>query len=362
LQSIPKFISPIDGDMLHASDGILTDEYLQIQVTVSAPDAENLLVNGIEAQPQTDGIFTADVKLFGYENTIEALDPASGKKSNITVYKLKNLANKYRLSIDDNIWFLRDIQNNIDTYQSLFDHPYLSFLKSVNDTYGTKIHLNLFYQTDGIYQTDGFNLSKFSDKFKGEWKDNANWLTLSFHALGEFPDQPYLAASYDQVKADCDKVIHEIKRFAGEEVMTDVTTIHWGDATREASRVLRDAGYKGQLGYFNVDDDQYPASYYLSVDERRHIKKRFIWKDHSEQVIFIKTSIVIDQKKLDEIVPHLESYNTRPPYLDLLVHEQYFYPFYFNYQPDYREKILTAVKWAHENGYQPAFLGDCLLN
>ena len=42
------------------------------------------------------------------------------------------------------------------------------------------------------------------------------------------------------------------------------------------------------------------------------------------------------------------------------VHEQYFYPFYPAYQPDYRQKVLTAVKWAADNGYSPAFLEECV--
>lgn len=305
--------------------------------------------------------YEATASLNTYENRLTATNLNTGEETSITVYWLQNI-DRYRVSIDDNIWFLRDIQEQ--QYASLFDNPYLGFLKSVNDQYGTRIHLNLFYQTDGVFQKDDFNLSKFTDRYKPEWKANAHWLTLSFHALGEFPDKPYIAADYDQVKRDCDLVIGEILRFAGPEVMTDVTTIHWGEATREASRVLRDAGYKGQLGYFNVDDDLYAASYYLSVPERRHLKKRFVWKDMSEDIAFVRTSIVLDVKKLDEIVPHLNAHladGEKPPYLDLLIHEQYFYPFYFNYQPDYREKILTAVKWAHEHGYTPGFLGDSVL-
>ncbi|WP_439585337.1 hypothetical protein [Dyadobacter bucti] len=362
MESNIEFISPVDGDMLHANDGIMTEEYLQVLFKIAAPEESRLTLNDTETEYQ-NGIFTAEIRLHDYENTIHLRDETTGEEKYITVYRLKNFANKYRLSIDDNIWFLRDIQEHADSYNSLFDNPYLAFLKEVNDRYGTKIHLNLFYQTDGIFQKDDFNLSKFTAKFKNEWRENAGWLTLSFHALGEFPDQPYINAGYDEVKKDCDLVVGEIKRFAGEEVMTSVTTIHWGEATRDASRVLRNAGYKGQLGYFNIDDDQYSASYYLSEEQRRHIKKRFVWKDHSEDIVFIKTSIVIDTKTLEEIVPHLNSYlenANRPPYLDLLVHEQYFYPFYFNYQPDYREKILAAVNWAHENGYEPALLGDVI--
>ena len=41
--------------------------------------------------------------------------------------------------------------------------------------------------------------------------------------------------------------------------------------------------------------------------------------------------------------------------MDLLIHEQYFYPHYPRYQPDYKDKVITAVKWATDKGYKPAF-------
>jgi hypothetical protein len=350
------FISPIEGDMLHARDGIMTDDNLEIKVQISAPETAKLIVNGTEAT-LVDGIFETKIHLTDYENSVEAKDQNTGETSSIKVFWLKNFAGKYRLSIDDNIWFLRDIQQNKDIYQSLFDNPYLGFLKSVNARFSTKIHLNLFYQTDG------FNLSDFTDQYKDEWKDNADWLRLSFHALGEFPDMPYVTAGYDQVKKDCDLIMGEIKRFAGEEVMGSVTTIHWGEATVEGSRAMRDAGYEGQLGYFNVDDDQPAVSYYLTVPQRRNIKKRFVWRDTAENITFVRASIVIDTKKLADIAPHLDQHERngyKPPFLDLLVHEQYFYPFYEAYQPDYRDRILAAVQWADDSGYTPSFLTEAI--
>lgn len=143
-----------------------------------------------------------------------------------------------------------------------------------------------------------------------------------------------------------------------------VTTVHWGAVNREGSKALRAAGYRGQLGYFNVDDDLPPVSYYLSETERRHMKKRFIWKDESEDIIFIRSSIVLDKTNADEIVPKMDAYaqavSGLPPYVDFLIHEQYFYPDYAAYQPDYMERIETAVKWATEHGYTPAFLDECI--
>jgi hypothetical protein len=129
---------------------------------------------------------------------------------------------------------------------------------------------------------------------------------------------------------------------------------------------MRDCGYKGQLGYFNVDDDQYPVSYYLDENQRRHMKKRFIWKDEETGIIFIRSSIVLDKTELKDIEPKLNAYKNAssglPPYADFLIHEQYFYPDYFNYEPDYMQRIEAAVIWARSNGYKPRFLDECIFN
>ena len=351
-----KIISPIDGDMLHAEDGPLKDGCLLYPVNVEAPETAIISINGVPAK-FFDGVFTSIAVLEHYENHIEVKEEKTGATENITVYKLDNFAGKYRLSIDDNIWFLQDIHANEHRYTSIFDNPYLAFLKTLHTKYATKVHINLFYQTEG------FNLSQLSDKYKSEWTAQADWIRLSFHALQEFPDMPYQKAGYDIVKKDCALVMNEIKRFAGEAVMGPFTTLHWGESTADGARALKDAGYKGLLGYFNADDDLPAVSYYLDLEKRRHLKKRFIWREPTEGIIFIRSSIVLDKKPLQEIVPFLDEYqknSRKPPYVDLLVHEQYYYPFYHNYQPDYCARLETAVQWAVNNGYTPAFLSDCI--
>ncbi|WP_431215467.1 hypothetical protein ACQ86N_12665 [Puia sp. P3] len=351
-----EIVFPIDGDMLHARDGAVEDGRLRVQVVVNAEAGSSVRIGGVRALEE-EGCYLAGVVLSGYDNTILVRNETTGEEKRVRVYWLPNFANGYRLSIDDNIWFLRDIHENEKVYNSIFDNSYLAFLRGVHDVYGTKIHINLFYETDG------FNLSQLTDRFAAEWKAQSSWLRLSFHALGEFPDKPYQQADYVTVKRDGQLVMNEIRRFAGPQLMGPVTTLHWGEATIEGSRALRDLGYKGQLGYFNVDDELPAVSYYLDVQQRRHIKKRFVWKDNQEDIVFIRSSIVIDKTGLADIRPHLDAYREKgglPPYVDLLVHEQYYYPFYFNYQPDFRERILTAVGWAANNGYEPRFLEECI--
>jgi hypothetical protein len=351
-----EIVFPIDGDMLHARDGAVDDGRLRVEVVVDAEAGSVVRIGGVRAIEE-EGRYVAGIVLSGYDNMILVRNETTGEEKSVRVYWLPNFVNGYRLSIDDNIWFLRDIYQHQGVYKSIFDNPYLAFLRGVHDVYGTKIHINLFYETDG------FNLSQLSDAFAAEWKAQASWLRLSFHALGEFPDKPYQQADYETVKRDGRLVMNEIRRFAGPELMGPVTTLHWGEATVEGARALRDLGYKGQLGYFNVDDQLPAVSYYLDVEHRRHMKKRFIWKDNREDIVFIRSSIVIDKTGLADIRPHLDSYHAQgglPPYVDLLVHEQYYYPFYFNYQPDFRERILTAVGWAANNGYEPRFLEECI--
>jgi hypothetical protein len=350
-----KFLSPIDGDMLNVYDGKVSDGNLLTDVKVIAPSEMRIEINGIAAT-WSDGKFSASLPLKDYKNIIEAIDLDSGEKNTIVVYWLKSVVNKYRLSLDDNIWFLRDINTNAGKYKSIFENPYLGFLKEVYDTYGTKIHLNLYFQTDG------FNLSQMTDKFKSEWRDNAGWLRLSFHALQNDPDRPYINASYDQVKKDCIRVKEQISRFAGEEMMGPVTTLHWGAALVEGCRALRDQGYLALAGYFNAEGPD-TVSYYLDDEKRLHINNRFIWRDNREGIIFSRMALVINTVKLEEILPYLSSLRSnshKPAYIDIMIHEQYFYPFYINYQPDYRQKVLTAVKWAADCGFKPAFLSECV--
>lgn len=351
-----KFVNLIDGDILHSGDGEVEDGKLFIEVIVAARKNSSIEINRVKARFR-DGLHTAVIALSDYETDIVAIDKGTKRIASIKVFWVPRLFNKYRLSIDDAIWFLRDLHANADQYNSIFDTPFLGFMRSLHERYGTKVHINLFYESDH------FNLSQMTAKYKAEWKANSNWLRLSFHAWSEFPDNPYIHASYEKVKKDCSGVMEQIRRFAGEEVMGPVTTLHWGEVPVEVSRALRDLGYVGQLCDFNVDNNLAPTSYYLDVEKRRHMNKRFVWRDNKEGISFIKSSIIIDTIKQENVETFLSTYekeSRRPPYVDLLIHEQYFYPFYRSYQPNYRQKVEVAVKWAEAQGYSSAFLDECL--
>ncbi len=351
-----RILEPIDGDMLNERDGLVLEDCLLTKVKVGAPFGCSIVINGMPAL-YSSGIYTANVRLKGYSNAIHVVEENSGYTISMTVYWLRNYANSYRLSTDDNIWFLRDIATKAAEYRSIFENPYLGFFKKVHDEYGTKVHFNLYYQEEG------FNLTQMPVKFKSEWRENCDWIRLSFHALQDLPDMPYINAGYEPVFKECEMVMEQVRRFAGEELTGPVTTLHWGEATQDGCRALRDAGFKCLAGDFNVDNDLPPVSYYLDVEKRRHLNRRFIWKDNKEDIIFTRLAIITDCHKLEDIVPFLDELwkdHQKSGYMDFCIHEQYFHPQYAAYQPDYREKVLKTVRWAVQKGYRSSFLSDCV--
>ena len=353
-----KFTGPIDGDMLTSLDGKVTGNGLIVPFKIEAPAGLNFQINGL-IPVFNDGTYIADIELNEYKNKVEISEKRSGRQEIITLFRLNDYTGRYRFSIDDNILFLKDINTNSKKYKSIFENPYLGFLKQVNVTYGTKVHLNIYYQTDG------FNLSQMTDKYRSEWQANADWLRLSFHALQNDPDMPYLNAGYDEVKKDCKMVQEQIIRFAGEELLGPVTTLHWGEANTEGCRALHDSGYTALTGYFNLENGKPVVSYYMNKDQTEHISKRSVWCDTKTGIIFKKIHLVINSYQMDEIIPLLDQIKKDPiasAFIDLMIHEQYFHKSYIAYQPDYREKVMLAMKWANDNGYKPSFLTDCIFS
>ena len=47
-------------------------------------------------------------------------------------------------------------------------------------------------------------------------------------------------------------------------------------------------------------------------------------------------------------------------FVEVMIHEQYFYPAYKAYLPDYAQRIFSACRWCRENGYTPAFTSGVL--
>jgi len=361
-----RFISHIDGDCVNDRDGIKIDNGVRISVSVSAPTEASMYLNG-EKMLLRDGLFYGEADICGYRNALVAKDEKSGDETKITILYLQQTVGHYRISSDDNIRFLQDINDHKDEYTSIFDNPYLAIYKKAHDLYGAKVHLNLFYEFEDearkSFSKDRayFNLSMMTDKFKDEFTANSDWLKLAFHSRTEKPNAPYKNASAKTIIKDCTQVHREIIRFAGKECISNCTTIHFGEANHECMRALRSMGYRSFAGYFTMNNDKPLVSYYATPDLVGHIEKRDFWYDTSEDILFAKIDRVTNMGSLDECMDVIKNTVNDPHlggFVSVMIHEQYFYDDYKAHKPDFAARILEPSKYLYEHGYVGAHISD----
>ena len=343
-----RFVSVCDGDCLSTADGNLKDGKLNVTIKLSSDSACS--VNGTTAE-QKDGFYEAMLPLAPGENILTAKN--ADKQTVIKVYFLEKARGYARISVDDNIIFLWDITKNKDTYTSIFDNPYLAVYKKAHDLYGVCVHLNLFYQISAVHPNfsvvrEDFNLSMMTDKFKDEWIANSDWLKLNFHAKQEYPSKPYKFTDYETIYNDCKKIQEEIIRFAGEQTLSDETTVHWGESSKEGVRALRDCGIKSLAGYFTFYKGETFVSYFYPKELVSHVEGRDFWFDTELDMMFGKIDFVLNTREVKNdyisLLDDLKTRQTECGYIDLMIHEQYFYDDYCNYIPTFGEIILNSSK------------------
>lgn len=250
-------------------------------------------------------------------------------------------------TIDDNIRFIKELSES--GAKSLFDHPYPAMLRRLHERFGIKIQLNLFYRMEG------FDLSQASDRYQKEWQDNADWLRLSFHSDRENV-RPYETANYHEVFGDCMAVHNEILRFAGPLSLAKTTTVHYCRTLPEGTRALADCGVKGLLGLFGTPEKPV-TSYSLDTPTADAIRQgEIVTRDG---VAFAAIEMIINSVKLENIRQTLALLVSRET-LRVMIHEQYFYPDYRAYQPDFEEKLNLVFSILQENGYQNRFFEDMI--
>jgi len=345
-----RITSPHDGDILNQTDGTRTEHGLLIEVTGTCPAGADVRVNGRKAAV-TGTTFRAPLLIVGEMTRVRACAGPRPDADSDSIKLLwdRNCFPRYRFSSDDNIWFLQDLAQN--ARKSLFDNPYLALWKRLHDTYGTSVQHNIYWETPG------FQLSEMPDRFKAEWRDNAYWLKLAFHARADKPDLPYQHASYEQIARDFEDIVTEIARFAGQEVLTSYTTIHWGRATREACRALRDRGIRGlACPYPDKWPNESPIAYYMDDAMIAYATHRDYWWDTQEDILFTTYDLCCNIGAAAEYPKSLAERAAHPHHsqlMEVMIHEQYFYPHYKAYLPDYANRVETCIRWLTEHGYKP---------
>ena len=353
-----KIEQPFHGAVLNRRHGGQDDDGLVITVSGQAPLRDRVTINESPARRAGTG-FISEVKLRQKETEICAV--SQGKfgrhEHRVRVIWDKCSESRYRFSIDDNSFFLRDIARK--NYSSLFDCFYLKGLRDLHSKYGTRFVLNIYYTTE-----DGFELPQFPDRYKSEWLDNCHWLKLAFHAYANEPARPYQYTPASKLIADLKKVAEQIVRFAGEQTYSPPTVIHWGMVQPSALKPLYDNGVRVLSGYFRRSQSGWDVDYLLDDARSEYMSRHDALMDFESGIVFSRVDIVCNSTPIGRIVPTLEPLTKDPNHaeiMDLFTHEQYFWPFYSNYIPDHFKRLDTAIRWVTEHGYKPVFFHEGFL-
>jgi len=254
---------------------------------------------------------------------------------------------RFCYTVDDNIRFLKEI--NELRPKSIFEHPYLRMYKKMHKKYGLKVQLNLFYEYGD------FCLSDMTADYIKEWEDSSDWLKLSFHSRLENV-RPYVNSCYDEVFNDTNNVNTQVVRFASESALAKTTTVHYCRATDEGISALKDNGIFGLLGLYGNEEN--PRTSYTSSEEDANLirKGEIVIKDG---IAYSGIDLILNKHKKNDCFVILKSLLNRDV-VKIMIHEQFFYPDYPYYQPDFEEKIDGAFAILTENGYKSSFFEDCI--
>ena len=384
------------GAVLNHHHGVESANGLTILIEGITDFPGPVTVNGIPAR--RDGRrFMADITLTRKINTVtaEQVSTYGNFSQSIVVVWDKGSFKRFNCYIDDHSFFWTDLAR--ERPKRAFDHFYLKGLKEIHERTGFKATLNCFYHNDHF----DCDMSQVPDIWKSEFIDNSDWLKLSFHSLGEFPDRLYIEASEEEFRRDYELVYDNIVRFAGVESFIEPLVVHWGIISPSCVKVLKEKGVRHYASAFRPRLMGGPSA----IERAAGCKENNIAKSQigTENKMIIPSDLgfgyqehfsVMEENDYIELHrcmynPHLDMtffrgicccnlvpYDVIPERLHKAVeraavagtetfnvgsHEQYTFPYYHNYIPDHMERIGKAAETMTEMGFKPVFFAKGLL-
>ena len=113
--------------------------------------------------------------------------------------------------------------------------------------------------------------------------------------------------------------------------------------TPDGCRGLKDCGVKGLVGLFRPQDGE-QVDYSLSKETEAYLQTNHFCYDEGYGMFFVRNDLIINVHPLSELEDVLKG-KENEAFLEVMIHEQYFYPDYPYYQPDFREKVRFVIRW-----------------
>ncbi|MBR2372892.1 MAG: hypothetical protein IKA87_01530 [Lentisphaeria bacterium] len=359
-----------NGELLNARHGKESSSELLVNIRGIASVQSNVTVNGIAAL-RNDREFFAEVPLKEKINrvTVKAKDKFGERTQTIVLVWDKHSFKRYTVRIDDNSFFFTDLAKQ--HYDSLFDHFYIKGLKQLHDKYGTKFILKCFYEN--AHDPEKTTLAQVPECYRKDFEQCSDWLHLAFHAWSEFPDRPYQHCSTERLAHDFDTTTAELCRIAGPSSCTPPTNVHWAMLEPHNFSFMRSRGVKilTSSGFMSnriivdgrvetLEQGGCDIGFFYEQDVARHMLQKRCFYDADFDLFLSRTFFCFNIDTPEEIEKKIRQEDAKgeSDIIESVGHEQYAYPFYSMYLPDYFKRLEASCRVPAELGYKPVFFQD----
>lgn len=194
------------------------------------------------------------------------------------------------ISIDDVTFALQRL--SLNDYKSIYDDKLFRYLRVLNRFLGLKITLYVFRQYER------WSLENVPDRYQPEFREAANWLKFSFHAISEKQKEDNLICDFEQEYAS---TITQIARFAGYKSVANIVRLHYWFYPKEYTYVLKTNNVNRLLvkpDYNQLMIDDIPTwKTNIRIEKDKNIISKLIKHDDSQPIVVFTHEWALNWRK-----------------------------------------------------------------
>ena len=242
------------------------------------------------------------------------------------------------ISFDDTIYLFKDLNENKDVYNTIFDNQTLQWMKVLHQQYGAVFSFYVYFQDEN------FSLLECTGKFSKEFKDNSDWLKFGFHTIDA--NTTYNNKTKYTLLDDYSTTINELIRITSEENIDNVVRLQSFRGSKEELEALNtEVMVEPIVGYLTADDLR--QSYYLNEEDNKYIYANDEFLDQNNNIWFFSTDLRVEfiesmEDKINEF--DTAAWNNQKSDLIIFTHE-------WLLDEQIRKKIEQLCEYAVKQGY-----------
>ena len=198
----------------------------------------------------------------------------------------KDYLNGIHFSVDDTIELFKDLIDNQNLYDSIFNNDILKRFRELHKAYGIKVTFYCFLCNNE------FDIRNGTTKYKKEFEQNSEWIKFGFHGYN---------AEEDLNKIALETFTKEYKEF--EQAIINIAGINSVDSFirlscfQASDSIIHSLKNIGVEGLYTADDTR--DSYALKTFENKYIQKNDLYIDING-LYYISTDLRLDNLDYQE--------------------------------------------------------------